>query len=126
MTPAEMVILVRFVKAVCPAQILDEHTPRAWHRIIGDLRFTDCEEAITALKRGNNPPQFIDVSDIRKAVRSARNDRIDKAPWYEPDSGLSLAEWRRRAADGEPLPLAQALKARDMRIIEGTFQEVGK
>jgi hypothetical protein len=112
MTPEETAVLTRYVKAMCPAQLIDEYTPDAWHDVIGDLRFDDCRAAVVALKRGNNAPAFVDVDRIREAVRNVRNDRIDKAPPYEPDSGLTLLEWRRRAADGEPLPEPQALKPR--------------
>lgn len=110
MTPADTVLLVRYVKAMCPAQMVDEYTPEAWHRVVGDLRLADCQNAIVALKRGNNPPPFIDVGEIRKAVRVARNDRIERGPAYTPESGLSLAEWNRRVADDE-LPPRLALPA---------------
>lgn len=119
MTPAETVILVRFVKAMCPAQLIDEYTPQAWHLVIGDLRLVDCQAAVVALKRGNNPPPFLDVGVIRDRVRVIRNDRIDKAAPYEPDSGLTELEWRRLAADGVPLQVVLALEPRDMRAIEG-------
>ena len=122
MNHQEVTVLTRYVKAMCPAQAVDDLTPDAWMDVLADLRSADCRAAIAAMKRGNNPPRFIDVADIRDAVRRLRNERIEKAPHYEPDSGLTELEWRRRAADCEPLPEPRGLKPRPVRqAIANTF-----
>jgi len=122
MNRQEMVTFVRYVKAMCPAQAIDDFTPDAWRDVVGDLALADCRAAVVQMKRGNNPPAWIDIGQVRMAVRDMRNRRIDEAGPYEPGSGLTELEWRRRAADGQPLPAIAGLKRRDMRAIEGTFK----
>ena len=51
MTPEEVVVLARYVRALCPQQKFDEYTPDAWHDLLGDLSLADCRQAAETLAR---------------------------------------------------------------------------
>lgn len=74
MTPREMVILTRYVKACCPQQQIDEYTPDAWHDIIGDLALADCREAVKAI--ATRQP-FVAPAEIAAEVKRIRSERLD-------------------------------------------------
>lgn len=80
MNETQMAILVRDVKALCPAQKFDEYTPDAWLEVIGDLDYDDAHAAIVAL--GRQQP-FIGPSDIATEVRRVSNTR----PSFPPGTG---------------------------------------
>ena len=115
MTPTETVKLLRMVAAACPAMRIEEHTPEAWHMILGDQQFTDCVQALRLVAREQT---WIAPADLIAAIRRIRAERIERANLvYEPDGEESardfchrLAGMRRSAADGDaparPITLA--------------------
>lgn len=136
MTHPEAVILCRFAKACCPQQAFDEYTPDAWFELLKDLRFEDCKEAVVKVVRDQ---PFVSPSEIRKAIKRVRIDRLEKFGAITPpheladDPGAEV-RWQnavmRRVADGE-LTREQwdreqpGLKARDVRAaIAGSFRRV--
>lgn len=121
MTRTEAVQLVALVASISPAMRIEDTTADAWHLVLDDLRLADCVEAVKRIARRE---RWIAPADIRAEVRVVRDERIDRAAPYEPDSGLSLLEWRKRAADGDPLPTAEGLNQRDMRQIANVFRSV--
>lgn len=114
MTPAESLLITRMVRAVCPQQKFDEYTPDAWHKLLEDLPFADCEAAVVAL--GRRQP-FISPSEIHAEVRRIRAARIAEVPEAVPDADpddvpaylAALRAGRTRAADGSerPRPVAE-------------------
>lgn len=82
MNDQEMATLVRFVKALCPAQKIDEYTPDAWTLVIGDLEFADAEAAVKKLGRAQ---AFIAAADIATEVGRMRAARLASYVETEPD-----------------------------------------
>lgn len=78
----EMAVIVRFVRALCPAQKIDEYTPDAWMLVIGDLEFADAEAAVKRL--GRTQP-FIAAADIATEVGRIRAARLASYVETEPD-----------------------------------------
>lgn len=72
MTPKETVQIVRFIRALCPQQRIDEYTPDAWHEVIGHLEFDAARAAVIAVKHSR---AFIDPSDIIAEIRRAKTIR---------------------------------------------------
>lgn len=107
MTPGEVVILARYVKACCPQQVIDEFTPDAWHDLLGDLRLEDCRAAVTDVARMQ---PFVAPSEIRGRVKEVRQGRLDRSPVPCPPPHVAAdpdayrewhRTWRKRIADGE-------------------------
>lgn len=61
MTPTEMVMLTRYIKALCPQQQIDEYTADAWHDVLGHLDLADARHAAVAVARRQ---PFIAPSEI--------------------------------------------------------------
>ncbi len=127
MTPIETVALVRQVRATCPAQRLDEYTPDAWHPVLADLRFHDCNLAVIELAKRL---PFISPAEIRQEVRRIRKDRLDRTTQPIPPSDMTPVQtiaWQRRVtreiADGTYVPPV-LVGTRPMPAIEGTFRRV--
>jgi hypothetical protein len=72
-TPREMVVLTRYVKACCPQQQIDEYTPDAWHDLIGHLALADCREAVKTVV-GRQP--FVAPAEIAGEVSRIRAARL--------------------------------------------------
>lgn len=70
MTPTETVMLVRFVKALCPQQAIDTYTPDAWHEVIGHLELAECREAAAAVARRK---PFVSPSEIIREIADVRS-----------------------------------------------------
>jgi len=109
----ETVLLCRYVKAMCPAQAIDEYTPDAWADVLDDIELEDAKDAIRDGVRDRGW-RFIDVTDVVAAVRAERVSRWDA--YYvkhgfpvpparfadDPAAGNRwLAEARRRIVNGE-------------------------
>lgn len=60
---------MRFIKAVSPAQAIDEWTPNLWHDIIGHLDAEAARNAVIAVKHSQT---FVDPSDIIREVEHAQ------------------------------------------------------
>lgn len=107
MTPSEVVVLARYVKACCPQQAIDEFTPDAWHDLLGDLRLEDCRSAVADIAKLQ---PFVGPSEIRSRVKEVRQERLDRtpvppAPPHIAGNGDAYREWhgtwRKRIADGD-------------------------
>ncbi len=70
MTPTEMVMLTRFVKACCPQQKIDDYTPDAWFDLLGHLGLTECREAAGAVARRQ---PFVAPSEIIREIAAAES-----------------------------------------------------
>jgi hypothetical protein len=75
MNANEVARIVRSVKALCPAQKFDEATPDMWLAV---LKFTDFNDAKTAIVTLGKTQAFIAPGEIDTEVRRMRNDRIKK------------------------------------------------
>lgn len=96
MTPTETVNLLRMVAAACPAMRIEEHTPEAWHLILGDQQFTDAVQAVRKVARAQT---WIAPADLIAAIRRIRAERIERANLvYEPAGEESAREFCRRLA----------------------------
>jgi len=125
MKDTETVLLTRYVKACCPQQHFDSYTPDAWHKLLGDLLFADCEAAVTELAKSQ---PFIAPCDIRAEVKRVREARILTAeiPAPPPELTNDLAAYsaalyaaRVAAADGrDPEAAVQLAADRTRREIE--------
>jgi hypothetical protein len=122
-TPDEIVILARYVRALCPAQKFDEYTPDAWGDVFARTPYSlaDCRQgaARAAAKR-----PFVSPAEILAEVRTIRDERLADFQ-YEPPAGDSdpnygqrLREQRAAVADGRRPPVLE-------RAITGpTFPEL--
>lgn len=72
MTPTETGLLVRYIKSVCPAQLIDDYTYETWHDIIGHLDLEAARHAVIAVKHSQT---FVDPSDIIREVERATHRR---------------------------------------------------
>ena len=120
MNAPETLALLRYVKACCPAQAIDEYTPDAWTDLLHDLRLVDAKEAARNLAQQQ---EFIAPKDIRKEVRRIRADRINRHPPIDPPGDLNpiqykrwLAKTQQAIADGQTIT-TPTLPARDMSAV---------
>lgn len=116
MNHQETVILTRLVAAACPQQTIDEYTPDAWHDLLGDLTFADCQAAVVAI--GKRQP-FIAPCDIRNEVRVVVSERFQRTPIPAPprelldDPQAYIAHLRAsatRIASGQPAAAIEAAR----------------
>jgi hypothetical protein len=120
----EVVGLLGFVRAFCPAQKMDDYTPDAWLLALRDLSLDDCKAAVVEIAKRE---PWIAPADVRKEVRRAREDRLSRVPEIavpdaDPDDVAAyqraLREDRYRVAEGlKPRPVA-ALVAGLTRVYE--------
>lgn len=120
MNAVEIATLLSMVRALCPAQKLDEHTPDAWLFVLDDVPFDDARNALKTLGRTKS---FISPADIHTEVRRVRNvragaysDYADTLPNADPDDTAGyIAAIRRHnycAASQLPeRPVRQAIEA---------------
>lgn len=106
MNEQEIAILIRMVKALCPAQRFDEFTPDLWLGVLGEFRFDDAQAALKPLALAQ---PFIAPTDIAKQVRRTRGERIER---FE-----SLAQLIPNAVDG--VQSGQELRALRRAIADG-------
>lgn len=109
MTPREAVLLVRYVKACCPQQQIDEYTPDAWHDLLGDLNLDDCREAARLVAQRQ---PFVSPSEIRAEVQRIRAERIGP-----PGPGLPPVP--PPADPDNPRAYLAALRAQQRAIADG-------
>lgn len=83
MNDRDMAILVRTVRALCPAQKFDEFTPDAWMLVIGDMPFDEASTAVRTLARQQ---PFIGPSDIVSEIGKARRSRASFPPGTAQDA----------------------------------------
>jgi len=121
MTPPETVLLVEYVQACCPAQVIGEYTSDAWHDLLGDLSLADCKAAVAEVAKAK---PFVAASDIRAEVKRVREARILAADIPAPPPeltadpaayGAALHAARVAAADGRDPEAAMHLVASQTR-----------
>lgn len=119
MTPTETVMLTEYVQACCPQQAFNEYTPDAWHDLLGDLTYEDCQAAVRTVTRRQ---PFVAPAEIRAEVRRVRNERLAReiAPAPPPEIADQPARFRealhaeiRKIADGKVIPKAIAAPVRE-------------
>lgn len=129
MTPAEAVVLTRYVKALCPQQKIDTYTPDAWHDLLGDLPLGEARAAAAAVARRQ---PFVSPSEIITEIRlqhdaTARDFQGPGLPAAVPDADpddvpgylAALRSQRIRAAHGLSTavrPVAELLAAVGRKI----------
>jgi hypothetical protein len=77
----EAVVLVRYVRALCPSQKIDEFTPDAWFDLLAGYDLDDCRAACAQLAVRQ---PFIAPSEIIDEVRKARRDRLENFTYDPP------------------------------------------
>ncbi|NJP71921.1 hypothetical protein [Streptomyces sp. C1-2] len=91
MQPEEVVVLARYVHALCPAQKIDQYTPDAWCDVFDEVpqySLADCREG--AARVAKRQP-FVAPAEIIAEVRKIREERLDGFQ-YEPTPGETGAE----------------------------------
>lgn len=120
MTPDETVAIVRYVRAVCPQQRLDEYTADAWYDVLYPFTLAEARAAISAHVAAGNA--FVAVGEIVTAIRRARADRMarhtDPTPTADPDDvhayKAEIAATRLAVATGQRQPAQHELAAGPM------------
>lgn len=132
MSPEEAFRLCRMVKALCPAQSIDELSPDGWALVLRDDRYTDAEQALAQLAREQ---EFIHVSHIVGRMKRIRRDRVlafgtlpDPPSDLDPNDTDAYSRWlvatTRAIADGTLEP-PQAVKGPKRDVIRELGQ-IGK
>jgi hypothetical protein len=108
MTPTETGLLVRYIKSVCPAQLIDDYTYETWHDIIGHLDLEAARHAVIAVKHSQT---FVDPSDIIREVERAERRRAHPS---ERTVAEAIAESTQREIASGPAspPNADYLRAK--------------
>ncbi|WP_432138946.1 zinc finger domain-containing protein [Streptomyces sp. bgisy154] len=110
MTNEEVAVLVRYVRAVCPQQRVDEYTADAWYDVLYPFTVNEARTAIAAHVAAGNA--FIAAGEIVTSIRRARADRMarhtDPTPTADPDDVAAykaeLAANRLAVATGQTPP----------------------
>lgn len=114
MTEDEVVLIARYVRAVCPQQKIDEFTSDAWEDFLLPYSVAETRAAVHRhVARGN---AFISVGEIVAEIRKARSDRLSRHTEAEPPRGdvddasykAALLGERKAIADGRARPVAIA------------------
>lgn len=72
-------ILVRTVRACCPAQAIDTFTPEAWQPVLSDITLPEAMAAVRAIARRPDPkPLWIDPRQILNEARRGRHQQQDR------------------------------------------------
>lgn len=112
MTEDEIVLITRYVRAVCPQQKFDEFTSDTWEDFLLPYSVDETRAAIRAhVTKGN---AFISIGEIVAEIRRARNDRLSRHTEAEPPYGdfgdtsykAALIDERKAIADGRADPVA--------------------
>lgn len=113
MTEDEVVLITRYVRAVCPQQKIDEFTSDAWEDFLLPYSVDETRAAVHRhVARGN---AFISIGEIVAEIRKARSNRIDRHTEAEPPYGAveeaayraALLDERKAIADGRIEPVAR-------------------
>lgn len=112
MNEMEIAQVLGFVRALCPAQKLDEFTPDAWELVLDGIDFDDAKAALKTL---GQQLRFIAPADIAGEVRRARATR----PSFPPGTGREALDAEHRAVVDGPEDVAgylRTLRAQRRRI----------
>ena len=102
----EIVKLGRFVKACCPSQQFDRHTPDAWMLILADLDYDDARRAVAEIVRQPLEPgksRYIEPGHIVGGVKRIRAQRLEVTPVPPPppeiESPADQIAWQRKVRE---------------------------
>lgn len=120
MNSQEVAALVRYVRATCPQQRIDEYTADAWHDVLYPFTLDEARTAIAAHVAAGNA--FIAAGEIVTSIRRARSDRMarhtDPTPHADPDNVAAyqaeLRATRTAVATGQMQPAHHELTAGPM------------
>ena len=96
MNRTEAVQLARLVKALCPAQALDQYTPDAWALVLGAVEYEDAKAAVIylgAIELEPGKARYIEPGHIIAEVRRIRRKRIDDHGPLDPPLDLDPAQY---------------------------------
>ncbi|MBC6456356.1 hypothetical protein [Actinomadura sp. HBU206391] len=86
MTPSDSVLLVQYVKALCPQQKIAEYTPDAWFDVLARYPLADCQQAVQ--NRVSAGHAFVAVGEIIGEVKRIRANRLsDSVRATQPPAG---------------------------------------
>lgn len=114
MTEEDTVLLVGYVRALCPQQRFDEYSPDAWYDVLHDYTL---DEAKTAAAAVASRQAFVAPGEIVTEVRKARKARVSvdaetEAPAADPNNVplylRQLRSHRRDVATGHAAPIPVA------------------
>ncbi|WP_156367923.1 hypothetical protein [Aeromicrobium sp. Leaf291] len=127
------------VKAICPAQAIDEYTPDTWHDLLGDL---DLGVALAAIKELGQTHRFIAPADIQAEVARRRRELLANTTtaaepeWLAALEGdqhtVAYLQWRRERQDrilrGEPEPTEppRRIVKRDLTELEAEVKKIAR
>jgi hypothetical protein len=120
MNNQEVAALVRYVRATCPQQRVDEYTADAWHDVLFPFTLDEARTAIAAHIAAGNA--FIAAGEIVTSIKRARADRMarhtDPTPHANPDDPQAyraeLLATRQAVATGQTPPSQAELTAGPM------------
>lgn len=104
MTPQEAALVFGAVKALCPAQKMEELSPDMWFRVLRRFPFKDAENAVIELAE---TCRFIAPADIIAVLKRKRISRWEKLPIPCPNTvpgvteGDEIRALERAICDGE-------------------------
>jgi len=73
--------------ASCDRRTVGDADVLAWHLVLGDLPYADCETAVTA--HYGQSREWIMPADVRARVKSMRRDRLERALIPAPSAQLT-------------------------------------
>jgi hypothetical protein len=92
----ETAAVLAMITALDTRRMYGDIDAKAWHAVIGDLRFDDCREAVIAHYRES--PHSITPADVRSKVMAVRKirigDRIAPLPPIDPSDTASYQQWQ--------------------------------
>ncbi len=103
MTSGETVLLIRYIRACCPQQAIDDYTADAWHDVLSLEPWLTLAEARRAVAEIKRRQPFADISEIIAQAKAARAERRElELAEYVPQPGRAALD--RAAAEREHLP----------------------
>lgn len=130
MDKAQAITLTRLVKAMCPAQQIDEYTPDAWYE--GGLKNWGYDDAKNAVITLSTQLRFIALSDIAIEIKRVRRGRLEAAGPTVLAAGVDaddvsayLVKHRadvKAIADGAAVP---DFETHELRDVAGLLQSSG-
>jgi hypothetical protein len=92
----ETAAVLAMITALDTRRMYGDIDAKAWHAVIGDLRFDDCREAV--IQHYRESPHSITPADVRSkvsALRKARiGDRVAPLPPVDPEDIQAYRDWQ--------------------------------
>jgi len=108
-TPSETVLFIRYVRACCPQQAIDEYTADAWHDVLACEPWLTLAEARAAVVQIKRRQPFADVSEVIAEAKAARRQRRElEAAEIAPRPGRRALEIARTERQKLPDPVRVA------------------